>query len=267
VRGVLGIWPGLRPCAAAAFWLLRPLTGLLTLSVFRDYPAYLRDLRAYRALPQAEPIVIGDLRPSLGDRGKFTPVDGTYFQQDTWAARKILGRRPEVHLDAGSSALLVGILAQALPVISADIRPLPYGVPGLRRIAGDVTRLPFSDCSVPSISSLCVIEHIGLGRYGDELEPQGSVKAARELTRVLGEGGDLLISVPVGRSSVNFNAFRSFAVEQVIEMFGGLRVEELVFVQGGRIVDADAAIAAGPLEPVVVGLFHFRKSAEAAERA
>lgn len=66
-----------------------------------------------------------------------------------------------------------------------------------------------------------MIEHVGLGRYGDSLDPQGSVKAARELVRVLTPGGRLLLSTPVGRERVQFNAHRIFAPATVLSMFRG----------------------------------------------
>src|SRR3990172_8528965 len=251
--------PRIARWVAFAYWTLRPLTRVFSPSVAVQYASYVRDLIAYRLMPGAEKLALLELRPSLGDRGHYTPVDGTYFVQDAWAARKALSARPGLHVDVGSSAAVVGILAQALPVVSLDIRPVPYGVPGLERVAGDVTRLPISDRSLGSVSSLCVIEHVGLGRYGDSLDPEGSVKAAGELARVLIPGGSLYVSVPVGRPGVHFNAHRCFGVEQVLEMFSGLVLQESAFVQGGRIVQRGAAEASGPAEPLPVGLFHFTR--------
>jgi hypothetical protein len=55
-----------------------------------------------------------------------------------------------------------------------------------------------------------VIEHIGLGRYGEALDPDGDLKAIRELVRVLAAGGNLLVVVPVGRPRIQFNAHRIY---------------------------------------------------------
>ena len=57
-----------------------------------------------------------------------------------------------------------------------------------------------------SISCLSVVEHIGLGRYGDALDPFGTVKAINELKRVLTKGGLLLISVPIGKNALYFSS-------------------------------------------------------------
>ena len=90
--------------------------------------------------------------------------------------------------------------------------------------------MPFEDRSVSSLSCLHVAEHIGLGRYGDPLDPAGTTKAAAELARVLAPGGQLLFSGPVGVPRTCFNAHRIHAPQddhrdvrrpQLIE-FGGI---------------------------------------------
>ena len=40
------------------------------------------------------------------------------------------------------------------------------------------------------------LEHIGLGRYGDKVDPMGDIRAMNELARVTAPGGNLLIAVP-----------------------------------------------------------------------
>ena len=66
-----------------------------------------------------------------------------------------------------------------------DICPwsLPLDTVEFRK--GSILNLPFEDATVPSVSSLCVVEHIGLGRYGDPLDPYGSEKAIQELKRIV----------------------------------------------------------------------------------
>ena len=98
---------------------------------------------------------------------------------------------------------------------------------GLFTIAGDITRLPFADASIRSLSSLHVIEHIGLGRYGDPIDPSGCFAAMRELSRVLASGGHLYLSTPVGRERVCFNAHRVFAARTILNAVPDLRLDEL----------------------------------------
>jgi hypothetical protein len=67
-----------------------------------------------------------------------------------------------------------------------------------------------------------VVEHVGLGSYGDSLDPNGDLKAMSELKRVLSINGNLLFVVPVGKPRVMFNAHRIYSYEQIIECFKGI---------------------------------------------
>ncbi len=64
------------------------------------------------------------------------------------------------------------------------------------------------------------VEHIGLGRYGDPLDPDGDLKAVSELKRVTAPSGDILFVVPVGKSRLMFNAHRIYSYAQIREYFG-----------------------------------------------
>jgi SAM-dependent methyltransferase len=165
--------------------------------------------------------------PMVTDRTAVTPIEPIYFLQDTWCATKLGERRPDQHVDVGSSVKSMALIAQFLPVTFVDIRAVDLQVPGFTFRSGSVLELPFADASIHSLSSLCVIEHIGLGRYGDPLDPFGSEKAAAELLRVLAPGGDLYISVPVDRECrVYFNAHRGFTREYLLSLFPGLELAE-----------------------------------------
>jgi len=65
-----------------------------------------------------------------------------------------------------------------------DIRPIDVSLDNLFFVKGSILNLPFRNNSIESISSLCVVEHIGLGRYGNVIDPYGSEKAIKELKRV-----------------------------------------------------------------------------------
>ena len=88
-----------------------------------------------------------------------------------------------------------------------------------------------------------VVEHIGLGRYGDPLDTKGDIRAIRELKRVLARGGDLLFVVPVGKPRVMFNAHRIYSYEQIISYFQDLELIEFALIpnrpDGGLLRQAD----------------------------
>ena len=94
----------------------------------------------------------------------------------------------------------------------------------------DLLALPFPDRSVQSLSCLHVVEHIGLGRYGDPLDPDGDLKAMRELQRVTAAGGSLLFVAPVGRPVIRFNAHRIYSFAQVMAGFPELRLQEFSLI-------------------------------------
>jgi SAM-dependent methyltransferase len=185
-----------------------------------------RDLRAYRQLPGAEAFRWRDANPQVHDRLEKSPYDLHYFFQDVWAARRVAEFGPERHVDVGSRVDLVGFLTALAPVTFVDIRPLEAPLEDLESITGSVLDMPFADRSVRSLSCLHVAEHIGLGRYGDPLDPLGTRKAAAELQRVLAPGGQLLFSGPVGRPRLCFNAHRVHAPAEVAGMFDELELVE-----------------------------------------
>lgn len=193
---------------------------------------YLRDYGKYVArAPDSEivePAAIKD------ERTTTSPVDGWNFYQDCWAFRKVLATRPAWLLDVGSNALLLGLLAQFLPVTSVEVRPLTLEVENLTCLSGTITDLPYDSATVPMAMSLSVIEHIGLGRYGDSIDPYGSVRACKELQRVLVPGGYLLISAPVAGEAVTlFNAHRLLVPEQVTGWLDGCTCVETMHIIGG----------------------------------
>jgi hypothetical protein len=101
-----------------------------------------------------------------------------------------------------------------------------------------------------------VVEHIGLGRYGDPLDPQGDLKAMAELKR--GLAGDLLFAVPIGKPKVIFNLHRIYSYDQIISCFEGLKLVEFSLVPDtGGITIATKELA--DEQNYGCGCFWFRK--------
>jgi SAM-dependent methyltransferase len=160
----------------------------------------------------------------LTDRTNQAGDLSVYFFQDLWAARLILARSPSRHLDIGSR--IDGFVAYVLlflPVTVIDIRPLQVEIPNLSFIQGDgmdLRMLP--DNSVESLSCLHALEHFGLGRYGDRVNPLAHEEAMLEFQRVLAPQGHLYLSVPIGRERLRFNSQRVFAPQTILEAFQDL---------------------------------------------
>ncbi len=192
----------------------------------RGYARFLADLRRYRRLAPDELVTVAEAYPQIHDRSETSPIDGHYFYQDVWAAQRVAELGPSRHVDVGSRVDYVGFLTALTAVDFVDIRPLEVEVDGLRPVVGSVLDLPFESGSLESVSCLHVAEHVGLGRYGDPLDPEGTRKAAGEIERVLAPGGQLLFGLPVGRARTCFNAHRIHPPQDVVAMFPELELVE-----------------------------------------
>ena len=234
------------------------------LSTARRMPRFIRELRAYRRAETGEfPLDRGALKPILVDYDAQAGVTGHYFHQDLWAARSIIARRPPRHYDIGSRIDgFVAHLLAVMPVTVIDIRPLDVEVQGLSFQQGSVVNLEgLADASIDSLSTLHAIEHVGLGRYNDPIDPDGWRTAIAELVRVLRPGGRLYFSVPIGRQRVLFNANRVFKVSTIIDAFARLRLVSFAAVDdAGRFVPA-ASLTAFDDANEACGLFEFTKDA------
>jgi SAM-dependent methyltransferase len=199
---------------------------------------------------------------------RFAPAGSLtfhYFHQDLWAAEYLYARGIRSHVDAGSR--VDGFIAHILPfcdVTYVDIRPLDLQHERFRFRRGSLTALPFADGSVVSLSCLHVIEHVGLGRYGDPVDPDGYVAAARELARVLAPGGTLLLSTPVGRERVCFDAHRVFDPSTIADALAGLRLDAFSLIDDANRMHTPSSFDAARDCEYGCGLFVFSKPAAAA---
>ncbi len=225
----------------------------------RKYPAFFAELSRYRKLPGAEEISFRDLYPCLDEKTATTSFDTHYFYQDLWAFRKILESGAPAHVDVGSKVDFVGFLTAITTVVFIDIRPLRADIGNLECRAGSVLAMPYEAGSVPSLSCLHVAEHVGLGRYGDPLDPKGTEKACRELARVLAPGGNLYFGLPVGRPRVCFNAHRIHSPDRILDYFGTLALKEFSLVDDAGRFTRNAGLEAGRAAKYGCGLFHFTR--------
>lgn len=183
----------------------------------------------------------------LADRTSNTDFDRHYVYHTAWAARILAKVQPSVHIDISSTLYFVGIVSAFMPVKFFDYRPAHLELSNLDCGHADLLALPFPDGSLLSISCMHVVEHVGLGRYGDSLNPDADRKAMSELQRVLAPGGTLLFVVPVGRPRLVFNAHRIYAFGQIMKEFPELELKEFTLVpddpRKGLVVHASGALA------------------------
>jgi SAM-dependent methyltransferase len=232
----------------------------------RHATRYFRHVRAYRREAGTSPdfpLHWSSARPVLSDWDDQAGIaSGHYFHQDLWAARRIYQRRPALHIDIGSR--IDGFIAHVLtfmPVTVIDIRRLESRLEGLTFVQGDAQNLAgFATDSVDSLSSLHAIEHFGLGRYGDPLNPNAWRAAVGEFVRVLRPGGRLYFSVPIGVQRLEFNAHRIFAPDTVLRAFSSLELVSFSAVDDSGDLRTNVKPSEFAGADFSCGLFEFSKS-------
>lgn len=195
-----------------AHWFLASQLGIdlqLFLRSLVSFPGFLRDLFLFRRAFSGEIRVM----PCLHDR--YEEGGGTkseYFWQDLFVAQAIHAANPAIHVDIGSRVDgFVSHVASFRECEVIDVRPISSVIPGVLFRQADLM-IPSSllinnaDGYCDSLSCLHAIEHFGLGRYGDPINPMGYQQGIVNMAELLKPEGVLYLSAPVGRERVEFNA-------------------------------------------------------------
>ncbi len=209
------------------------------------WSSFKKDFALYRQLDTEKRFTANwsDIAPHLNDKTSATYFEGHYTYHPAWAARVVKKIAPAVHIDISSTLHFCSIISAFQKVEFYDYRPAALRLDGLITGKADLNNLQFDDDSIQSLSCMHTIEHIGLGRYGDAIDPNGDLKAINELKRVTAHGGNLLIVVPVGREQLAFNAHRIYSYAQVCKYFEPLTLKEFSLVpdnylEAGMIMNA-----------------------------
>lgn len=216
---------------------------------------YAGDLRRWRRQGGR----VDELHPVLRDwQDQAGVASGAYFHQDLLVARRIHEARPQRHVDVGSRIDgFVAHVAVFREIELLDIRPIDVRIHNVRFLQADLMREdPALDGLTDSLSCLHALEHFGLGRYGDPIDPEGHLRGFRSLVRMVRPGGTLYLSFPVGAPVVEFNAHRVFSATEVLGWPGSEHLELLRF----DVVDDKGAlhegIAPGDIATATAGLRH-----------
>ncbi|MBT3621750.1 MAG: DUF268 domain-containing protein [Flavobacteriales bacterium] len=147
-------------------------------------------------------------------------MSGHYFHQDLHIAKRIYNNNPKKHLDIGSRIDgFIAHLAVFRKVEVLDIRSLDSKVENIVFKQEDLMQPQVSLYDYcDSISSLHAIEHFGLGRYGDQVDYFGYLKALNNIAKILRKGGVFYFSVPIGPQRIEFNAHRVFSLSYLITL-------------------------------------------------
>lgn len=199
--------------------------GLKDLSFFQE------DMQKYSKLNKRITFRIQEkyFFPILHEKYAKAGEISNYFFQDLWAARMIIKSGIKDHFDIGSriDGFIAHLLAADINITMIDVREFPNEVEHLYTIVDDATTLrQIPDDSIDSISALCSLEHFGLGRYGDPINPEGCFECFANIQKKMKKGGRLYLSVPIGMERVEFNAHRVFYASTIVDSFSSLQLKE-----------------------------------------
>lgn len=141
--------------------------------------------------------------------------------QCAFAADQLARLRPTLVLDVGSyRQFVIGLLA-SYKVVSVDVRQRA-AMPNEIAITCDAKSLDLPTGLFDAVVSLCTLEHLGLGRYGDEFDLDADRKSLREMVRVLRSGGCLIFTTTItrGEPSILFNAHRIYSHRKLLGVLG-----------------------------------------------
>jgi hypothetical protein len=205
-------------------WLLSSQFGLDPLRFLRSLrglPRFISDWWHFRE-GHAGALV---WMPCLHDRyeeGGATKSE--YFWQDLLVARWIHVATPAKHVDVGSRVDgFVAHVASFREIEVFDVRPISTQIPGVIFTQADlmdassIAPLVSGEGYCDSLSCLHALEHFGLGRYGDPIDPLGYRKGLENMASLLRKNGVFYLSTPIGKERVEFNANWVFDPHTIVE--------------------------------------------------
>jgi len=141
-----------------------------------------------------------------------------------FAADCIRNLHPKRILDIGSYRLFIVGLLSEFQVTTVDVRKRRPASRNETVVTCDAKSLDLPNDTFDLVLSLCSLEHFGLGRYGDEFDPEADGKAFEEMIRVLKVGGHLVFSTTITNAKPNiaFNAHRIYSYEMIHQFCDGL---------------------------------------------
>jgi hypothetical protein len=197
----------------------RKLRGLKLRTTLNDY---------LEAMPPAHPLhgiparVVGDA--SADPSEFFDHYDAYAF----WVASRLGSKRHRI-LDLGSPKMQNAMLSaynDVTAIVLADCSDYFSNIEYCRHDAG--TPLPFEARSFDCFTSTVAIPLMGLGRYGDRVDPNAVQTLIAELNRVLNVDAELLVSLTTGPNFLAFNNGWYLDLTTIERLFVGWELYDVV---------------------------------------
>ena len=263
----------IKPTLIKLHWLLSSQFGLdprIFLRSLRGLHVYLRDYKTFRRGYAGKM----NFKPCLHDRyEEGGAIKNEYFWQDLLVARAIHAAKPVKHVDIGSRVDgFVAHVASFRDIEVFDVRTISTKVPGVFFRKADLMDEDFLKSIAvdrgycDSLSCLHAIEHFGLGRYSDPVNPQGYHHGISNMAQLLNPGGTFYLSTPIGRERVEFNANWVFDPRSIIScaVEAGMTLQNLTVITPNygyqQSAFNDTTLANLTSQPYQLGLFIFTKN-------
>lgn len=201
------------------------------------FPKFIKDLITFKLYGGS----INSIFPILYDYNDFAGnIKSQYFHQDLHVSSLIYQNKPINHIDVGSRIDgFVSNISVFMIVDVMDIRKLEIKKKNINFKRGDITNKEFNNkLKYMSVSCLHSIEHFGLGRYDDPVNPNGHIIGFNNLYKLLDKGALLYISFPVSsRKRIEFNAHRVFGFLDIFDWMYDLNIKDLELISFDLIDD------------------------------
>jgi hypothetical protein len=153
---------------------------------------------------------------------------------------------------------VIGSLDPWLEALILNFNPLSvttieYNTPQTTKLIKTVSYNDFinSDEQYDAIFSYSSIEHSGLGRYGDPLNPNGDIETMQQIHKHLKDYGLAFIGIPIGKDLVCWNAHRIYGNIRLPLVFKGFK--ELEWIGSPKsYIDFGVTHIGGGTQPVIV---------------
>jgi len=154
----------------------------------------------------------------------FLDLSGDRFIEWSWVFSELpKGKASILDIGPGSEFLCSATAARnGAEVTCFDVRRFdpPFTMQGLDLVTGDLQAYDFKDKKFDAIINVSVIEHIGLGRYGDANSTDGDIKVMQKLARWLKPNGKMLFTIPVGKDAIHSPLHRVYGQQRLPSLLG-----------------------------------------------
>ncbi len=181
----------------------------------------------------------------LVDRSSYGSHDVSAELIQFWfASNQLYTAKPKEILDIGSHVSWLTGVGSNCRIKTIDVRSKKLLLDSEQFCLAEAQNLPFADGCLDCVTSLCSLEHFGLGAYGDSIDPYGDIKALDEIARVLCQGGHFIFTTTVTKneSYIVFNTRRVYKVDYLRTLLQKKyrMIDEKIFsMKQRKIIDED----------------------------